>query len=123
MVEVRVGPLRDVVDVVRQIVTDWDAFVSSVEALSRDHERLRQRCETLERQYRELGEAHERLQAEQAATARALAELQAAHERLRGEHAEATRALAELRERYALLEQDRQFAADELEAILRRLKP
>ena len=41
MAEVKVGELRSVVEAVRQIVLDWDGFVSNVEALAREHEEYR----------------------------------------------------------------------------------
>lgn len=123
MVELRVGPLREVVDVVRQIVTDWDAFVRSVEQLAREHEQLRSRCEWLEKQAKDLQETHERLRREHDESAQALTELRAAHQTLLREHEESVRTLHELREKHEQLQQDRLYAADELEALLRRLKP
>jgi chromosome segregation ATPase len=121
--EVRVGPLRDVVDAVRTIVTDWDVFVRHVETLTREHEELRGRCESLEDQLGQLQEAHERVRREHDGTVRALDELRAAHQTLLCEHEEAIRLHDELRERHERLQQDRQHAADGLEGLLRRLKP
>jgi hypothetical protein len=42
MAEVKFGELRSVVEAVRQIVLDWDGFVSNVEAMAREHDEYRQ---------------------------------------------------------------------------------
>ena len=130
MMEIKLGDLRALVEGVRGIVSDWDAFVGSVEALTRDHEQLRADSEHLGRQHDELRQAHERLVRDNQECAQALVDLGAAHETLRGGHEtlrgahEATsHELHEVRERYEALRQDRQYAADELESVLRRLKP
>ena len=47
MAEVKFGELRSVVEAVRQIVLDWDGFVSNVEALAREHEEYRQTADRL----------------------------------------------------------------------------
>ncbi len=95
MEEIRVGPLREIIDVVRSIVTDWDGFIRQVDQLTREHDD----------------------------TAQALSELRSAHDALQREHADTLGAHHELRERYEALERHRLDAADELEALLRRLKP
>lgn len=123
MVEVKIGPLREVVDVVRAIVTDWDVFIRQVDTLTREHEERGNRCAALEGELRELRERHEQERQERQATATALNELRASHEALVQQHENLARAHHELRERHAALDQDRQYAADELEALLRRLKP
>ena len=123
MVEIQVGPLRDVVDVVRSIVTDWDAFIRQVDTLAREHEQLRGRSESLEKRLSDLEETHERLRREHDENAQALTELRSAHQALLREHDEAVRAHHELRERYEVLDRNRLDTADELEALLRRLKP
>ena len=123
MVEIQVGPLRDVVDVVRSIVTDWDAFIRQVDTLAREHEQLRGRSESLEKRLYGLEETHERLRREHDENAQALTELRSAHQALLREHDEAVRAHHELRERYEALDRNRLDTADELEALLRRLKP
>jgi DNA repair exonuclease SbcCD ATPase subunit len=123
MVELRVGPLRDVVDVVRSFVTDWDAFIRQVDTLTREHEQLRGRSEWLEKQLTDLQEAHERLRREHDEASQALNDLRSAHQTLLREHEEGSRAHHELRERYDALERSRIDAAGELEALLRRLKP
>ena len=123
MVEVKIGPLREVVDVVRAIVTDWDVFIRQVDTLTREHEERGNRCAALERELHELRQAHEHERREHQAAAAALNELRAGHESLARQHEELARAHHELRERHSALDQDRQYAADELEALLRRLKP
>jgi DNA repair ATPase RecN len=129
MVEVKIGPLREVVDVVRAIVTDWDVFIRQVDTLTRAHEERGNRCEALEREIGELRQAHEQERREHQSTVAALDELRAGHAALLRQHEELGRAHEdlgrahhELRERHSTLEQDRQYAADELEALLRRLK-
>ena len=47
MAEVKFGELRSVVEAVRQIVLDWDGFVSNVEALAREHDEYRQTADRL----------------------------------------------------------------------------
>jgi chromosome segregation ATPase len=123
MVEVRIGPLREVVDVVRTIVTDWDTFIRQVDALTREHDQLRSRSEGLEKKLGDLQEAHERLRREHDEASQALGDLRSAHQTLLREHEEAARAHHELRDRYEALERNRLDAAGELEAALRRLKP
>ena len=76
MGEVKFGELRSVVEAVRQIVLDWDGFVSNVEALAKEHDEYRH---TADRLAWELGE------------------LRAVHERLGHEHDEARSGLATLR--------------------------
>jgi len=123
MVEVKVGPLREVVDVVRAIVTDWDVFIRQVDTLTREHEERGNRCAALEGELHELRQTHEQERRERQAAAAALNELRAVHEALVRQHEDLERAHHELRERHATLDQDRQYAADGLEALLRRLKP
>lgn len=123
MVEIRTGPLREVVDVVRSFVTEWDAFVRQVDTLTREHEQLLTRCTSLDRQLHELQESYERLRQQHDADAEALGNLRSAHEALLREHDGAIRAQHELRERYELLEHNRLDAAEQLEAVLRALKP
>src|SRR5262249_351046 len=61
MAEVKFGELRSVVEAVRQIVLDWDGFVSNVEALAREHDEYRQAADRLAWELGELRAAHERL--------------------------------------------------------------
>ena len=61
MGEVKFGELRSVVEAVRQIVLDWDGFVSNVEALAREHDDYRQSADRLAWELGELRAAHERL--------------------------------------------------------------
>ena len=61
MAEVKFGELRSVVEAVRQIVLDWDGFVSNVEALAREHDEYRQTADRLAWELGELRAAHERL--------------------------------------------------------------
>ena len=82
MAEMTRGDLRSAVDAVRQIVTEWDALMGSIEDLTRNHEQLRAHCETVERDYRELREVHDRLRRAHEERARALTELRSAHEAL-----------------------------------------
>ena len=60
MGEVKFGELRSVVEAVRQIVLDWDGFVSNVEALAREHDEYRQSADRLAWELGELRAAHER---------------------------------------------------------------
>lgn len=129
IMEVNAGDLRTVVDAARQVVADWDRFVASIETLTRENEERRASLERLEATHRELRqeneslrEARDRLSQELQAASQALAELRAAHESLVREHDSATRALGEVRERYDAIQGDRQFAADQLEAVLHRIK-
>jgi hypothetical protein len=129
IMEVNAGDLRTVVDTARQMVADWDRFVASIETLTRENGERRASLEQLEATHRELRqeneglrEARDRLSHELQAASQALAELRAAHESLVREHDSVTRALREVRERYDALQGDRQFAADQLEAVLHRIK-
>ena len=54
MAEVKFGELRSVVEAVRQIVLDWDGFVSNVEAMAREHDEYRQKV--IKRQIRLMHE-------------------------------------------------------------------
>jgi chromosome segregation ATPase len=93
----RLGELRGVVDTVRQIVTGWDALVTDVETLSREHSAKREGLVRLEQQHVELREAFDRLRVEREAVAQQLTELRAANDRLRTEHEATVRGLAEQR--------------------------
>jgi chromosome segregation ATPase len=93
----RLGELRGVVDTVRQIVTGWDALVTDVETLSREHSAKREGLVRLETQHAELREAFDRLRAERDAVAQQLTELREANDRLRTEHETTVRGLAEQR--------------------------
>jgi chromosome segregation ATPase len=93
----RLGELRGVVDSVRHIVTGWDALVTDVETLSREHSAKRDGLARLEQQHTELREAFDRLRAERDATTERLTELREASDRLRAEHETVVRTFAEQR--------------------------
>src|SRR5580765_710168 len=104
MAEVKFGELRSVVEAVRQIVLDWDGFVSNVEALAREHDECRQTADRLAWELGELRAAHERLGQEHEETRAGRASLQASHDALSREHGrlvqereESQRALVTLR--------------------------
>ncbi|MGH7318006.1 MAG: hypothetical protein ACRELA_00030 [Candidatus Rokuibacteriota bacterium] len=122
MAELKVGDLRSVVDAVRRVVSEWDAFVGGVEGLARENEDRQAALARLEREHGELRETHERLRRELEAATRALTELRSAHEALLREHEGTRHTLNELRDRHGALLQDRQFASDQLESVLRRMK-
>lgn len=123
MVEIKLDDLRGVADVLRQVVRDWDDLVSAVDALTREHQELRAWAEQKERDYRELQGTHERLRQEHEANTRRVGELEAAYQTLLREHEANMSALRELREQHQALLEDRQYARDQLEALLGRLKP
>jgi chromosome segregation ATPase len=104
----RLGELRGVVDTVRQIVTGWDALVTDVETLSREHTAKHDGLVRLEKQHAELREAFDRLRGERDTVTRQLTDLREAHERLRTEHETTVRSLAEQRTAHdALVAQQR----------------
>ena len=47
MVGTKLDDLRGAVELVRQLVTDWDGFVGAVEALTREHAELKDRHDRL----------------------------------------------------------------------------
>ena len=150
MAEVKFGELRSVVEAVRQIVLDWDGFVSNVEALAREHDEYRQAADSHAWELGELRAAHERLADEREETRSALASLRASHEALTREHARLerqcqdaqraltslqashealtherdrlTKDLGEIRDRHESVMLERHRAGEELEAILRRFR-
>lgn len=150
MAEVKFGELRSVVEAVRQIVLDWDGFVSNVEALAREHDEYRQAADRHAWELGELRAAHERLADEREEARGMLASLRANHESLTREHTrlerecqDAQRALAslqasqdaltrerdrltkelvEMRSRHESVMLERHRAGEELEAILRRFR-
>src|SRR5262245_20681216 len=122
MAEVKFGELRSVVEAVRQIVLDWDGFVSNVEALAREHDEYRQTADRLAWELAELRAAHERLTHEHEQTRTALASIQPGHEVLTQERAHLTREVADVQERHEVVLRERHRAGEELEAILRRFR-
>src|SRR5262245_60088490 len=86
MAEVKFGELRSVVEAVRQIVLDWDGFVSNVEALAREHDEYRQTADRLAWELGELRAAHERLGQDHDEARGVLGGLRASHEALTREH-------------------------------------
>jgi hypothetical protein len=129
IMEVNAGDLRTVVDAARRMVADWDRFVASVEALTKEDEERRAALARLEASQRELRQeneslrdARDHLSRELQAASQGLAELRVAHESLVREHNAASAELREVRERHDTLQRDRQFAADQLESVLSRIK-
>lgn len=123
MGETNPNSLAQIVEVFRSAVADWDAFVKKFDGLTRAHDELRERSERQERQLRELQESFELVRGESEESGRSLAALRTQHQALLNEHDSLLQAHRELRERHEGLRQDREFAAGELEALLRRLKP
>ncbi len=123
MIDVNADRIASVVEVIRSLVTDWDGFIRQIESLTREHEQLRGRSEWQEQQLRELAESLERARREAEESARTLAELRAEHQTVLREHEDLLRSHRELCERSDGLRRDREYAAEELEALLRRLKP
>jgi chromosome segregation ATPase len=115
--------LTQIVDVFRSVVADWDVFVKQFDGLTKANDELRERSERQERQLLELQESFERLRQESEESGRTLAALRTQYQALQPEHETLLQAHRELRERHEGLRQDREFAAGELEALLRRLKP
>jgi chromosome segregation ATPase len=115
--------LAQVVELFRSAVADWDAFVKQLDGLTKAHDELRERTERQERQLRELQDSLDRLRRESEENGGALATLRTQHQALQHEHDTLLQTHRELRERHEGLRQDREFAAGELEALLRRLKP
>ncbi len=123
MVEAKIEDLRAAVEVARQLVTDWDTFVGAVESLTREHTDLKDRFDHLLQEQRALEESLENLRAAHESKVKDLMSLQEAHDALSREHEANAQALRDLQGRHEALQQDRQYASEELEAILRRLKP
>lgn len=117
-----VAHLQEMVQVLRRTLSDWEAVVSSVQSLVREHEELRQRVAALEQDHLALQAEHARLRQERDDALRRSEALEATLEGLRTEHQAASRALTELRARCDTLVQERQAAAAELAAVLRRLQ-
>jgi len=116
------GDLRGLVDGVRKAAAEWEAFLGVAEATAREREHLRARCAELERGHEEIRTTHEGLLREYHGTVEALGEIRA-EQRARCEEHEATaRALRELRDECQALGRARQNTAEELEAVLRRLR-
>jgi hypothetical protein len=107
-----VGNLHAMVGVLRQAVGDWDAFLSSVDALTQDNARLRARLETLERECAELSP----LRQQRAEDLRTIVQLRGAHQTM-------VRELDTLRREHDTVRRERESAAAELETILHRLQP
>src|SRR5262249_6390742 len=123
MGEANPNGLTQIVELFRTVVADWDAFVKRFEGLTKAHEEMRERSERQERQLRDLQEGLERLRRESEEGERTLAALRTQHQALQHEHDALLQAHRELRERHESFRQDREFAAGELEALLRRVKP
>jgi hypothetical protein len=117
-----IGNIQSVVSVLRQTVSDWEAVVRGVEALTDEHEALRARCQHIERDYQALQAAHTRVREERDETLQSLSELRTVHEALRAECEAATRGLSDLRAQHEAALRERQSAASELATILRRLQ-
>jgi chromosome segregation ATPase len=111
------------VELMRSIVADWDALSRRFDGLSGEHRELSARFAALEQQHRDLVGGHEQLRRDREEDGRALADLRAKHATLLHEHEELVRSHGELVERHESLRNDRAHAAEELEALLRRLRP
>jgi chromosome segregation ATPase len=123
MVGAKLDDLRAAVDVVRQLITDWDAFVGVVESLTREHAELKERYDRLLGQYHALEASQTAMREAHEQERVVLTSLRAAHEALLLEHETQRETVRELRARCDELQHDRQYASEELEGILRRLKP
>jgi chromosome segregation ATPase len=123
MVGAKLDDLRAAVEVARQLVSDWDSFAGAVDSLTREHGDLKVRFERLLGEHQALQALHETIREAHDKKTEALASLRTEHEALLREHESQVRMLQQLRDRYEGLQQDRQYASEELEAILRRLKP
>jgi chromosome segregation ATPase len=123
MVGTKLDDLRAAVELVRQLVTDWDGFVGAVEALTREHAELKDRYDRLLGHQQALQATLEGLRAAHEQKEQGLASLHAAHEALLREHEAQRGTLRLLQERCDAFQQDRLHATEELETLLRRLKP
>jgi CheY-like chemotaxis protein len=79
------GDLQPVIRAARRAIEELAAVVSSMEALSRGHEALRDRAERLEREREALRVAGETARRERDEAIRALTEMRAAHDAARSE--------------------------------------
>jgi chromosome segregation ATPase len=114
--------VSQIIEVFRSVVGDWDGFIRRFDELTRAHGEMRERSEQQERQLREIQAGLGRAREESEASGRTLAALRTRHQDLQREHDTLLQAHRELRERSERLGQDRELAAAELEALLRRLK-
>ena len=115
------GDIEGVVDLFRRTVSDWETLVRSVETLSRENGELQTRCGELERELDAQRAAHERHQREHQAALGTVSQLRSARDALGVEHEAVARALRDLRDQHEATLRDREAAAEELTAILRRL--
>ena len=131
------GLAASAIDAVRKAAAELEVFAGAAEwmvrerdqlrarcaGLEREHEQLRESHEPLLRKHEQLHEAHEALLHEHWSTRMVLGELHAEQAGLRQEHEGTIRAFRELRDQFQALIQERQKAADDIEAIFRRLRP
>lgn len=123
MSQVTPMPLREFAETVRRLIADWDGFVSRMDAVVRENEERGVRLDQLTRECAELRQAREQLLETHTATVAELTELRGTHQTLGEEHRGALETLHQLRRQYEEALEDRLHAAEQLEGVLRRLKP
>jgi hypothetical protein len=118
----RVDAIRARLDAIRQLARGWQPGLDAVEALLRERAEGRAELDRLGEELRESQSQLARASGELDAKGRALVELEAAHAALAGAHEALGRRFTELQARHEALIGDRQFAVEQIDAVLRRLR-
>ena len=110
------GHLRTLIEQARGLTVELEVGLGAAERVAGEREACHAQLAALEERHRVLSETHDGLRLERETILGTLAALRTEHETFR-------QALADLREQHQELIRERQRTADELESLVRRLRP